>query len=463
MHFKKDFSMTEVQNKTILLVEDEIFIALMEKKQLESEGYTVIHSPSGEQALACIKENKESINLILMDIDLGPGMDGTETAIEILKIYDIPILFLSSRVEKETLQRTEKITSYGYVVKNSGITVLDASIKMAFKLFEANKITQKQKEQLSAILYSIGDAVIVTDKDGKISSLNPIAEKLTGWNLEESKGRDLKEIFHIINAHTRQEVDNPVKTVLATGQITGLANHTILISKKGKEFQIADSGSPIRDQNGNIIGVVLVFRDVTQEYLSQRQIENSERKYSTLFNKAGIPAAFTKLPENYFLDINESFENIFGYKKKEVIGKTSVELGIIRKEMLHQTENAINSDKNSYEGEREIITKSGEVKTVLIHVSKVKLDNIDYAITTIYDITERRKFEKLISYQASMLENVNDAVIATDANFIITYWNNSAEKIYGWKANEAIGKIAPELLKTNYVNKKREVTFNLNK
>ena len=268
--------MFDKSNKTILLVEDEIIIAMMEIKQLEKEGYLVIHAANGEEAIDIV--SKTPIDLILMDIDLGKGMDGTETAKEILRTHNLPIVFLSSRTEKDIVQKTEVITSYGYIMKNSGITVLDASIKMAFKLHEANKRTQREKEQLRTILHSIGDAVIATDTEGLIVRMNPVAEYITGWKFSEVEGKPLQEIFHIINALTREVVPNPVNLVLASGNTIGLANHTVLIAKDGKEYQIADSGAPIKDVSGNITGVVLVFRDVTQEYEIQNKIEISERK-----------------------------------------------------------------------------------------------------------------------------------------------------------------------------------------
>ncbi len=136
--------------KLILLVEDEILIAMSEQMEIEKYGYKVILAHSGEEAIKIFHENQH-IDLIIMDIDLGQGIDGTEAAEIILKEKDIPILFMSSHIEPEIVEKTEKITSYGYVVKNCSITVLDASIKMAFKLFEA-KMNEKQKEnELSAI------------------------------------------------------------------------------------------------------------------------------------------------------------------------------------------------------------------------------------------------------------------------------------------------------------------------
>jgi len=136
--------------KNILLVEDEAILAMMTKNQLKKVGYEVTTVPSGDRAIDVVNKQNLPIDLILMDIDLGPGLDGTETAREILKTNDIPILFLSSHTEQEIVSRTEQITNYGYVVKNSNFTVLDASIKMAFKLFEAYRDIHNQKMEIEA-------------------------------------------------------------------------------------------------------------------------------------------------------------------------------------------------------------------------------------------------------------------------------------------------------------------------
>jgi len=131
--------------KNILLVEDNVIIALDQKIQLKKRGYIVNHTVSGEKSIQIVKNNDYIIDLILMDIDLGKGIDGTQAAREILKLKEIPVVFLSSHTEQEIVNKTESITSYGYVVKNSGITVLDASIKMAFKLFDAHRDILKHK------------------------------------------------------------------------------------------------------------------------------------------------------------------------------------------------------------------------------------------------------------------------------------------------------------------------------
>ncbi len=136
---------------------------------------------------------------------------------------------------------------------------------------------RERERNLSLTLDSIGDAVIATDTAGDITRINPVAEALTGWSASEVVGRPLQEVFKIISAQTRKPVTNPVEKVLHTGKIVGLANHTLLIGKDGSEYQIADSGAPIRDDNGKILGVILVFRDVTQAYQTEEALRRSQK------------------------------------------------------------------------------------------------------------------------------------------------------------------------------------------
>jgi PAS domain S-box-containing protein len=131
---------------------------------------------------------------------------------------------------------------------------------------------QQQKDLLSVTLSSIGDCVMVTDNDARITFMNPVAEQLTGWKLDEAMGRPTSEVFRILNEHTRQPVENPVDKVMKHGVIVGLANHTILVRKDGTEIPIDDSGAPIRDASGQTRGAVLVFRDFTEHKTAERDL-----------------------------------------------------------------------------------------------------------------------------------------------------------------------------------------------
>jgi PAS domain S-box-containing protein len=155
--------------KTLLLVEDEPLVAMAEKLALQRRGYGVVVASTGEEALDLVASD-EPVDLVLMDIDLGTGMDGTQAAEEIGKLRSLPVVFLSGHTEPEIVERTEKVTSYGYVVKGSNITVLDASIKMAFKLFRANHLLKESEARLNRSekisrtgnwLLTLGDGKIV--------------------------------------------------------------------------------------------------------------------------------------------------------------------------------------------------------------------------------------------------------------------------------------------------------------
>ncbi len=141
----------------------------------------------------------------------------------------------------------------------------------------ANEALRRSEEDLHITMQSIGDAVIVTDAGGLIRNMNPVAELLTGWPLAEAAGRPLPEVFRIVNAETRQAAESPVEKVLQEGRIVGLANHTVLICRDRCERQIADSGAPIRNAAGTMVGVVLVFRDVTEQYRLEEELRQAQK------------------------------------------------------------------------------------------------------------------------------------------------------------------------------------------
>ena len=133
------------------------------------------------------------------------------------------------------------------------------------------------EENLRITLESIGDAVVVTDIEGRVTRMNHVACELTGWPLEDAVGTPLEEVFHIINCDSRKRVENPAGLVLQTGQVQGLANHTVLISRLGTEFHIADSAAPIRNAKDEVLGVVMVFQDVTERYQLQQRLNHSQK------------------------------------------------------------------------------------------------------------------------------------------------------------------------------------------
>jgi PAS domain S-box-containing protein len=154
------------------------------------------------------------------------------------------------------------------------------SLTIVSDVTEHNRLAaalQQEHERTQVTLESIGDAVISTDAEGKVEYLNPVAEEMTGWPLEDARGRRLGEVFRIINETTRNPAEDPVSHCIAEGRVVGLASHTALISRDGREFSIEDSAAPIRDRSGEIIGSVLVFHDVSAQRRLQTEITHQAR------------------------------------------------------------------------------------------------------------------------------------------------------------------------------------------
>ncbi len=192
------------------------------------------------------------------------------------------------------------------------------------RVAERTSELQEKTEDLRITLNSIGDAVISTDIYGNVTNMNPVAEKLTGWKIVDGIGRHLTDVFQIVNVDTLQPALNPVKRVLATGEIVGLANHTSLIAKDGTRYQIADSAAPIRDIDGSICGVVLVFRDVSDEYRIAEALKSSEEKYRGIVEKTGD--LVTSVDKNgMFTYVNHCAEKIFGLPVAQCLGKFAFE------------------------------------------------------------------------------------------------------------------------------------------
>ncbi len=198
---------------------------------------------------------------------------------------------------------------------------------------QAETALRASEERWATTLASVGDAVIATDMEGKVVFMNKVAEALTGWNLSEARNMPLNKVFHIISEYSRKEVESPVAEVIKKGLVVGLANHTILICKDSTEIPIDDSGAPIRDKNGNVTGVVLVFRDITERRSTEAALRKSEEEYRSLFANMIDGFAYCQMlfddqgtPKDFiYLQINEAFEKITGLRREQVIGKKVTE------------------------------------------------------------------------------------------------------------------------------------------
>ncbi len=180
----------------------------------------------------------------------------------------------------------------------------------------AQQEERRQREQLRVTLASIGDAVIVTDTDGRVTFLNAVAQSLTGWEAAEAAGRPLDDVFRIVNEETRQPAEPPVGKVLREGLVVGLANHTVLVARDGREVPIDDSAAPIRGEGGAVAGVVLVFRDVTE---ARRAIES--RLHLAAIVESSDDAIISHDLGGVIVSWNRGAERLYGYMPEEAVGR----------------------------------------------------------------------------------------------------------------------------------------------
>lgn len=191
----------------------------------------------------------------------------------------------------------------------------------------AEERQRRQSELLRVTLASIGDAVITTDSAGRVTFINPVAEMLTGWALSDAQGRLLQEVFQIVNENTRLPVEDPVAKVLREGMTVGLANHTLLISQDGTERPIDDSASPIRDTDGRLEGVVLVFRDVSDQKAAQRAVQEQAGILTSIL-AASVDHIYVIDRDGRYRFVSTGGARVLGMKPAEMIGKNWQELGL---------------------------------------------------------------------------------------------------------------------------------------
>jgi PAS domain S-box-containing protein len=273
----------------------------------------------------------------------------------------------------------------------------------------------ESQESLATTLNSIGDGVIATNREGRVANMNPVAETLCGWSLAEAKDRPLAEVFNIVHSHTRQPVEDPVQKVLDSGVMVGLANHTMLIARHGRTYQIADSAAPIRDRAGVTTGVVLVFSDVTEKYAQSEKLRRSEELLSEMARQVpGVLFQFYARSNGqkglYY--ISEKSETLFGIRA-ETDGYferfAAMVLPEYRQGFLVSINKAVADCSNwYYEG---VIRKpTGEQIWFSGHSILTQRENETIFNGLLLDITARKRAEKDAEDSRSLLQSVLDTI-----------------------------------------------------
>ena len=323
----------------------------------------------------------------------------------------------------------------------------------------------EERELLAVTLASIGDAVMVTDRQGQVSFLNAEAERLTGWKLTEAQGQPLPSVFRIINEESRQPVENPADKVLRQGTVVGLANHTALIARDGRETPIDDSGAPVHGSDGTVRGVVLVFRDVTQ-----RRAAEVERNRLAEQRQLALDAArlgwWHYDPATKIATYDRRYTEILGVSgsqrpNEEILARLhSDDLPGVWAKVVAALDPA---NPTPYAAEYRINHPDGSVRWieafgVAAFAGEGDARRATSFVGTVADITERKHAAEMLAQAAAdtarqkqllavTLESIGDGVIVTDAQGCITFLNSEAERLTGWNGDDAQGQPLPAVFK----------------
>ena len=315
---------------------------------------------------------------------------------------------------------------------------------------EATRVSHERASQhdelLRVTLQSIGDAVITSDTDGRITYLNKIAEDLTGWLQQDALGQPLENVFQIVNEATGQRVESPATRALRGGVVVGLANHTLLVRKDGSRCPIDDSAAPIRDEEGNVSGCVLIFRNVT----AQRDVERDKAdqlltaRLLAAIVESSNDAIISKSLDGIIQSWNAAAERLFGFRSEEAVGK-HISL-VIPPERIAEEDQIISSLKagqrvEHFETERR--RSDGQRILVSLTISPIKdaAGKVVGASKIVRDITERKLAETERQKFVTLVENSTDFIGICDLNGVPFFINGAGLEMVGLDSVEQAARI----------------------
>ena len=442
--------MNNDKHKVILLVEDEAIVAMAEAMTLEKYDYKVITAITGEEAIEIVNSTQK-IDIILMDINLGKGIDGPHAAEIMLKNRDILIVFLSSHTEREVVEKTEGITSYGYIVKDSGETVLLASIKMAFRLFEARKkekekeeALRESEEQYRTILENIEDGYYDVDIKGNFIHFNDSMCRILGYSHEEMMGMNYRQFTDKENA---KNIFKTFNEVYETGKPAKEFDWQ-LIRKDGMIRNIEASVSLQKNSSGKPIGFQGISRDITERKQAEYLLRSTQQRLNGIISN--LYAGVMLVSENGKVEhVNQALCDVLN------LSETPAELqGLNSAELIKKVPDAYVSPAEVNARIQEIISQGNPVRNEEFAMRDGRFTIVDYIplvvdgqrygrIWHFKDITKQKQLEEFLRQSEeryrTIIEKMEDGYFEIDLGGNFTFVNDAECRYMGYLREELIG------------------------
>jgi two-component system, cell cycle sensor histidine kinase and response regulator CckA len=405
----------------ILVVEDDRILAMSLQSQLRKLGYEVpVTVHTGEDAIRRAAELQPQ--LVLMDIQLQGAMDGVEAAGVIHARFRIPVIYLTAYSTPEILERAKITAPSGYILKPYEDRELHINIECALTKDTMERRLEERERWLAATLMSMGDGVVAIDNDARIIFLNPMGERLTGWNNDEAKGRLVEEVVRLAHEVSGQPVESPLRKALREGKSTTLGNHIVLVAKDSTELPLDDSAAPIFDSMGTTLGGVMVFRDVSERKMAETVVA----KLAAIVS--GSEDAIIGLDlKGDVTSWNPGAERLYGYSAGEMMNRPiDILFPPDGQEEFKTIAGRLEAGVRMPAAELTMCRKDAKKVTVMVSFSPIKNlhGRVIGAASIAHDITQTKRLEDQFR-QAQKMEAIGRLAggVAHDFNNLLTVIN----------------------------------------